>query len=238
MRLRRPGLLLFALLLCAPTVGAQVGAQVGAEQSPYSLTLRGAVRTVNHEQDKSEDFITLDLRLRLINTGALPLIFWKRELAYGGFSLSRSRSFAREDRLTDSTHGPSRDLSPEWAEMRKALDKDYPPPEETFFLLPNEEKSFDYKVTIGCPKSPPRGMLYRPSLNELAAEENVWMRVYYHAWSLNLEPDQLRDNSPRFGYSLQNRWKSIGGLWLEDISSEPIKLDLKAIQESKPTGKP
>lgn len=57
----------------------------------------------------------------------------------------------------------------------------------------------------------------------------VWLRVTSQVWSPNLEHRRNDRSRLTFGHRLQKRWKKIGLLWLDDIWSAPILLDLKKL---------
>jgi hypothetical protein len=46
-------------------------------------------------------------------------------------------------------------------------------------------------------------------------------------WPWNVEERGPEREKLKFGHELQERWKDVGLLWLEDVRSEPIMLDLK-----------
>jgi hypothetical protein len=224
MRLWRSVLAAAALALCATAAVAQEHAARGQE----GLTLSATAREVAFEETPSSDYVRLKLRYELRNTGTTPVILWKGKRAYTGYEISRTPFFAREDLVAAQRGGPSIDTSAVWAERRKALDRESPPPELTEILMPGEARSLDDTVTLVCPKSSPPGLFHSPSLKELEALGHVWLKFYYQVWSPNLEPDVRRSQHLDFGRGLRTRWKSFGDLRLEDISSEPIRLDLSA----------
>ncbi len=209
--------------LCAIPVKAQSDTAQGQE----GLTLRGTIQSINYEEHSSSDYIVLELRYELVNTGSTPIILWKTTPVFTGRALAREQRFATEDIIDIDGGGPSFDTSPEWAQMRKALDKAYPPADLTHRLMPNDALPFTAKVTLVFPKTPLRGLLYSPSLKEMESIGTIWLKFYYQLWSRNLEPDMARRRQLDFGYMLQRRWRSYGKLWLDEVSSEPIKLDLK-----------
>ncbi len=209
-----------------------VKAQSDAAQTQEGLTLRGTIQSINFDEDKSDDFVILELRYELVNTGSTPIILWKTTPVFTGRKLAREQRFAREDIIDTHRGGPSFDTSPEWTQMQKGLDKAYPPADLTHRLMPNDALPFTAKVTLVFPKTPLRGLLYSPSLKEMESIGTIWLKFYYQLWSRNLEPDMARRRQLDFGYMLQRRWRSYGKLWLDDVSSEPIRLDLKKARQA------
>lgn len=221
MRLRHSGLVAALVVLCALPAEAQSGDARGRD----SLTLRGSVRSFTVEEDGSNDYVRLELRYELVNTGPTPVILLKRRPVFTGLTLARTQSFAPADVIDGYRGGPSVEASPAWAEMRRALDKAQPPPALTELLMPEATSTFDASVTIVCPKKPSPGPFYHPSLKELEAAGAVWLKVYYQVWSPDLEPDARRREQLDFGRGLRSRWKSFGDLRLDDLQSEPILLN-------------
>ena len=223
--------MLGVMLLCIFSAEAQNN---GTPQQK-GLSLRGRIQSMTIEQDKSEDYVILRLKYELTNTRSTPIIRWKhQDPTFTGLSLARSQRFEREDIIHSYQGGPSIDTSQVWTDMQKALDKEYPPSDQTDFIKPSASLSFYSKVTIVCPKKAVPGLLYEPSLRELEAIGKIWLRVYYEAWSLNLEPDALRRKDRDFGHALQRRWEQFGQLWLDDIYSDPIMLDLNRATSKRP----
>jgi len=225
------GLLIFSSML---PVKAQTD---NTPQSQQSLTMRGVVKSLTIEQQRSSHYIVVELRCELTNTGSIPLIFWKYKYedglgglwnepyVFSGKKVSRTPNFTPQDILYSQIGGPSVYTSPEWNKMHKALDQKTPPADVTTILMPNQSFSFDSKVTIVCNEDRFDSI---PAFSELQEASVFWLRVYYEVWSFNLEPNPRRGLSLKFGRKLQRKWKDVGKLWLDDIYTEPIQLDLKA----------
>jgi hypothetical protein len=71
----------------------------------------------------------------------------------------------------------------------------------------------------------------RESWEKISKAPAAWLDVYLQVWPLNLEPASYDRSKMEFGRKLQRRWKAIGQLWLDDIVSEPIKLDLDRLRK-------
>lgn len=219
-----------------------VSAQTAAAQNQQGLTMRGIIKSLTIEADKSAHYIRVELRCEVTNTGSNPIIFWKHSEKdnLGGFwdkpfvligkMLSRAPNFNPENVIDDQIWGPSVYISPAWAKMRKALDQQAPSPDVTTILLPNQKTEFDLAVYITGNEKRGDSFPEHPTFNELKEISTLWMRVSYEAWSFNLEPNPRHYGNMKFGHNLQKRWAKYGKLWLDNIYSEPIQLDLNTAQ--------
>jgi hypothetical protein len=86
------------------------------EQTPKSLTRRGAVESVQVTKNASPSaYIAVKLRMHLVNTGDRPIIFLRREPIFPGGGLAKKpEDFGTNKILARSYGGPSTDTSPEW----------------------------------------------------------------------------------------------------------------------------
>jgi hypothetical protein len=198
-----------------------------------SLCLRGKVISVKTISDSSgsrysSNFLEIKLLLELVNTGPTPIIFLKREPRFVGAALAKKPDdFATGNHLVRTYVGPAVSLAPEWAVSRLSLDTATPPPDQTRILMPNESWSLGATVGVSLPDHPE---MFAPakgaSLKEIKELSPVWLSVVCEVWPWNLEPNANRSKL-KYGRELQRRWKDVGVLWLDDIYSEPITLNLK-----------
>lgn len=223
-----------ALFLCPQSLSAQ------NETSQRQAGLRlGATVTslVVERQSWGATCIVVGLRYELSNTGTTNVILWKRgnisdvpwPYTFVGKDLSRTKGFGDRELLASQIGGPSFSDAPEWASMRNALDQPAPPPDATITLLPNQSSVFDEEVTIVAPHERPRTFPDHPTFLELEKEGTFWLRVRYEVWSFNLEHHPRGTDKLKFGRTLQRRWKEFGTLLLDDIYTEPVRIDLKTV---------
>ena len=128
---------------------------------------------------------------------------------------------------------PSIESTADWRVLSKQLDSKTPPPALIKKLEAGE--SFDFK-TIGWLRFFKKRELYSSF-----ADEAIWSEIEnakslslqntYRIWSLELEPRSAKGNEKPFGKQLQKRWNKYGYLWLDDIVSEPIPLNLSSVVE-------
>jgi hypothetical protein len=206
-------------------------AQSGSNQGSKLLTLRGRVESVEvKEIDQSSVLIEIKLRMELVNTGGKSIILLQREPLFPGGSLARKPDdFEAGNVLASDAGWPSNDTSPEWTALRSSLDKPRPPAEETRLLVPGESWPLETSVTLVVPTDPSKYTSSRKkeSLATIQQLSPVWLRVVCEVWPWNVEPLTPDRSKLQFGHKLQQRWKDIGLLWLDEIYSEPMIIDVK-----------
>jgi hypothetical protein len=69
----------------------------------------------------------------------------------------------------------------------------------------------------------------KESLVTLQTLSPIWLQVVCEVWPWNVEP---ADAKLSFGRKLQKRWQPIGVLWLDEIYSEPIRLDVNDLTQA------
>lgn len=201
-------------------------------EKPEHILLTGEITSIKVTKDSSGYGINFKAKMTLRNTGNVPIIFLKKDFLFTGVRMAGKPEDFEAGKLLNSSYagvGCSQ-KGKEWINLRKKLDQPTPPAEETFVLMPNEEKVIDAEpVGLGVWIDPKKG--FSSTEKESASWEMIknlpelWVKVRaepYPSWGL--EPDCY---GKTFGQKLQKRWKDVGLLWLNDIQSEPIALDLK-----------
>jgi hypothetical protein len=212
---------------------ASVLAQELPDQSSKGLTLRGNIESMQvKEIDHSSALIDIKLKMELFNAGQRPIILLKREPLFPGGALARMpQDFETGNLLADDAGWPSNDISAEWTNLRSNLDKRRPPADETRVLMPGQSWLLATSVRLVVPTDPSKYSSSRKkeSLATIQQLSPVWLRVVCEVWPWNVEPLNAERNQFKFGHKLQERWKDLGLLWLEEIYSEPIAIDLKTV---------
>lgn len=215
----------FALL------AANASAQSASGQTSKVLTLRGRVESVRvKEIDRSSALIDIKLQMELVNVGIRPIILLQREPLFPGGALARKpEDFAEGNLLAADAGWPANDISPEWATLRSNLDKPRPPADATRLLMPGESWPVETSVRLVVPTDPDKYTSSRKkeSLATIQQLSPVWLRVVCELWPWNVEPLTTDRNQLKFGHKLQERWKKTGLLWLDEIYSEPMMLDVR-----------
>jgi hypothetical protein len=209
--------------------------EVAAANECYSVVLRGEVQLLEVKKSSpSEIMLNVSLKMELLNNGSKPVIFLEtKPPELRGVALAKSpKDFSASKNLASAYYGESVDTSREWAVLRSELNQSSPPLDKVRVLIPNESWKFDGIVNISLPKNESGKDKFSLSSKKESWETikqlpAVWLRATVQVWSLNLEPKSSEQTELKFGNELQKRWKDVGLLWLDDIQSEPIALDLK-----------
>lgn len=210
---------------------ANVVAQGTSGQRPKGLTLRGKVESVQVKDiDQSSALIDIKLTMEFVNVGVKPIILLQREPVFpGGALASKPEDFEKGNVLVADAGWPSNDTSPEWSTLRSKLDKAGPPEDVTRFLMPGESESVATSVRLVVPTDPSKytSSKKKETLATIQELSPVWLRVVCEVWPWNVEPLDADRSKLKFGHKLQERWKDTGVLWLDEIYSEPIMIDMK-----------
>jgi hypothetical protein len=70
------------------------------------------------------------------------------------------------------------------------------------------------------------------SFEKLQQFSQVWTKLNWEVWPVNVDPWQKDRNKLKFGRKLQRRWRDEGILLLDVIQSQPIPLDLKTLAQA------
>ncbi|MBF2021991.1 MAG: hypothetical protein IGR93_18335 [Hydrococcus sp. C42_A2020_068] len=232
--------LIILLVICGEFISEEVSMQTQHRDNRDEKTknqphifLTGEITSIKITKGLSGYGINFKAKMTFKNTGDIPIIFLKREFLFPGIGIAeKPEDFEAGKLLAKEYAGMScSQRGKEWINLRKKLDQPIPPPEETFILMPNEEKVIDAEpVGIGVLIDPQKGFSSKDK--ESASWETIknlsqlWIKVRaepYPSWGL--EPDCYGKS---FGRELQKRWSKYGYLWLDDIFSEPIPLDLSS----------
>jgi hypothetical protein len=225
-------ILLSAISMGFALLTVDVAAQSTSGQGSKVLRLRGRVESVQvKEIDRSSALIDIKLKLELANIGTIPIILLQREPLIPGGALARKpEDFEAGNLLAGDAGWPSNDISSEWTTLRSNLDKPSPPSDETRLLMPGKSWPVDTSVRLVVPTDPSKYTSSRKkeSLATIQQLSPVWLRVVCEVWPWNVELLNADRHQLKFGHKLQERWKGTGLLWLDEIYSEPIMLDVRA----------
>ncbi|MCG3146266.1 MAG: hypothetical protein HONDAALG_04165 [Gammaproteobacteria bacterium] len=227
--------LFFLLVIFANGQGLADGGRI--QPKGESLVLRGKVNEVTLvREDKQSIVLKLKLSMEFVNQSDKPIIILRRKFWQGAEMIGRTPEEASSSKyLYIGTHWPSVDEGVEWQRMRRSLDQTEPPTELTMRLLPGEAYPYETEITLYFEKA---GSLdgTRQRWDKILQASPVWLRVSLEIWPINLEPD-VDPSNPSWGKWLQRRWQNYGNLWLDRLTSEPMRLDLSSFAKAG-QGKP
>lgn len=187
--------------------------------------------------------IKFKLKMSLKNTGEVPIIFLKNHFLFLSLEMVEKPEDFKTGKAIDASYAgmSCHHTSREWIELRRRLEKSAMPSEETFILMPKEEKVFENVETVGVGVliNPCKGISpeerERPSWEQVKNLSEVWIRV-----GLEVYPDwgvEYKCGGDRLAKKLRKRWKEYGYFWTDYILSEPIRFDMKSAVEEFERGR-
>lgn len=194
-----------------------------------SVELKGKIKSVKlNSEDKSYISFDLVINMEFINKSDVPILLSKREIWLNSkFITSSLKDFSDKKYLYESTMYPSNYNSPKLEKYRQQINIITPPQEYFRYISPNNSWCFNIDTVIEIPKKSGES-LYKMSWNEIKSSSQLWMQLEVNFWYSNIEPVEFREEK-RFGKKLRKQWEKYGYLWLDDVKSEPILLDLKSL---------
>ena len=198
-----------------------------------NIKFAGKISNLEMVEEKDSMKFSFDATLTLTNTGKVPILLFLPEtwLCINRDVYGIALGEKTEKRLMFNGSLPSISDSKEWLERKEKLNVKVPPSNLFRKLESGESFTFEQKewfyVIKEKVKSPVQAYFGNLSWNEMKTAKSLSLRLEYRIWSLNLETYSL-SGKKRFGKKLQKRWKKYGYLWLDDIVSEPIPLDLSS----------
>jgi hypothetical protein len=201
------------------------------------LKLTGTVKNIEISENKSKEFsrsfIYVHLNFRLKNTGEKPILLFNQnpgclsvavaqkieelENRNGSFSFYR---FATSSSFIDDKM---------WKLNKDLLDIKKPPSNKIFSLLPEQSIEYEDGFRLDVPKEESKRFEFSPwerkTLSELKQLSPVFIKLQgcsVRGYGIN----EAKKDRFLFAQKLQKRWMKYGYLWLEDVVSEPIQLDL------------
>lgn len=224
---------LLALLCVVAKVTFAAGspANMCRVEEPYSVKLRARAESVELKNvSKSGVSLVVKIKMELLNDGSSPVIFLKSERpSLVGMALAESpEALASGKAWLRDYMGDSVDTSQKWALLRNSLDLPSPPAEQVVILQPGESWPLEDSVEIALPTELSKNDFQpgRESWENVSRHPIAWLNVTLQVWPTNLDQQNRDRTAMGFGREIRRRWKSAGRLWLDDIWSQPIPVDL------------
>ena len=194
------------------------------------LRLTGKISNLRMtEEPKSVEF-SYDVELAFTNIGNVPILLLKSDfplLCIDREVYGLPADETSERRLWSFSTVPSIGATPDWQNIKKTLDSETPPSNIIKEIEVGKSIVFNAKEWLYFKKE--KDKYFRSenfTWNEIKAAKSLSIRLKYRIWSLDFEVSPREEK--KFGKKLQKRWSEYGYLWLEDIRSEPIPLDLNS----------
>lgn len=224
-------LLVLAVLCCQLQVVAARPAERRTVVGSFPLSLEGRVTKLEKvSEDAGSIGIGVHLALTFKNVGSRPIVIYRRDLWLGAISLSLTAEDAYAQKfLLDEAAWPSIWDEASRRKLYKALDQPSPPADLTLVIHPGQSWEYETDTVIGiAQKRRPGGRSL--SWGEIRSHSTVWLQVTLEMWPVNAEP-KVDPDRPVFGMRLRERWKSSAELWLDYLTSQPIRLELSDLQK-------
>jgi hypothetical protein len=223
------------------------GIQVINGEEPLKLS----GRIINFEVEERNDSVALSINvnLSLRNVSKKPVLLtissYPASSAYfipdNSFMSICSRisgvsTTGRDERfLYSSCRLPSIEAPPDWESIRSEFDKSAPPQNRIKVLKSEETFEFPASLLFRFPTKRDLDSVDRDNAlwGEIKEAKSLSLQLTYRIWSLELEKRSSRREQRSFGKTLQRRWKKYGYLWLDDIVSERIVLELKTATDRR-----
>ena len=206
---------------------------IRAQNPPVELT--GKIKSLKlvRENDRSIEF-GLKIELEFHNQSDRPVWLSKRKpWEISVYLASSVENLARREYLYRAGGGAANDVAARWDRYRRKLDRPAPPKKHFREVLPNRSWRFETAIGISLTKIVDHGNGFSfdawNNINwaEINALPELWLRLNVPLWFSNIEAIDDREEK-RFGKKLRRQWARDGFLWLDDLQSEPLRLDLKS----------
>lgn len=208
-----------------------------------SLKLAGEVIEVKENTEFSDkDYISFDVKLRLhfINTNSKPVILPLGMYDWSGWWIGGNRiarsteEVAARNYLWEDSHWPSNSsTSPTWVSLRNKISQQTPPSELTHIIAPKVEFILVTSTFLKFRRNASNDDFDKSQPWSVIKEISpMFLSVTLEMWPINLET-VFPQSDHRLGKKLQKRWRNVGDLHLEYLTSEPIKFDFLEIKRMK-----
>lgn len=199
-----------------------------SNQNPRLLSLRSRIVEGQITDDGSESVkVMMKLSIEIKNLGSKPALILSQEPGIIDRRIVATPSDATKDTYLFRLQSlPSNGRSPEWEELQKNINKPVPPPDLIRKLAPNETWTFELSEWFYIGKETNIDPISKP-WSAVRQASRVWHQITLQLWSRDIESNADRKKL-RFSKMLQSRWRKVGELQLEDLTSEPIPIDFSA----------
>jgi len=187
-----------------------------------TLKLTGQIESCEVIDEGDRVKLSLKLNLSLTNAGDNPVLLLSEKPTLIGRQINSSATSGQNEKnLFSLWTRPSIGVNDEWLKLSKDIDKASPPEAQIKRIEVGDAIKWEVTDWFYIKKDD------KSSWKELTAANRLSLRLTYEMWSLNIEPRQSTLDDKKFGQELNERWKSYGYLWIDEITSEPIDIRLQ-----------
>lgn len=192
------------------------------------ISFEGRVTSVRTKSKDSRDVskgIYVYLDMRIVNNSEQKLIFPAKKFDCKTINLKRSNG-----KSIANLQLPTAAELPKWNEIVRSFDKSKPPESKTTSLAVGSGLSFNTFFKLDVSNYNNNDLLFSQSvsLDDLKENSSIFIEVICTTKPTGLDLYNLKENGDGFWQGLQTRWRKYGYLWIDEIKSEPIPLDLNS----------
>lgn len=195
------------------------------------LSLQGKVENVLIEKEAKSSLIKIKLNLSLKNESNKRIIFLDYPVFFPGELILAPAQKGIEDEILVTSYGgySCQYNAEEWVRDRNAFKDQEKPDKNVYFLDSGQEKLINVEVRLivaNLDNSQYFSTERDKSLETLQTFASLRLQVtteLYPSWGL--EP-KCKVEKLKFGKILRKKWENYGYLWLDDVTSEPMLLQL------------
>lgn len=195
----------------------------GRPKKETQLVLCGKVKEIQlQKRDGEINHVSATVVLEITNTGSRTIIVMPDRIrVFGGSGKVESgRTFAYY-----SNYGPSR--LPSYEDTRKTYDKPAPNFDKVVLIKPGE--SWDFSDILMLEYSENAMIDGALSWASVKAQSPFYLTVGASVSESHLAKGGKAVEAKRFWLSLRNKWSKYGYLWLDNIESDKMLLDLRSL---------
>lgn len=220
------------------------------KESNETLAVSAKVNKIKINEDasasseflKNYDALVFYVEVKIMNKSNTPLLLLSQQLNYSGIEIAQNLDefettkgeFSVYHFATSATFVDDK----MWQSNKKILDTQKPDSEKIFILLPNKYIEYEESVRLNLPKVENERYKFSPwkthSLEELKRLSSIFIR-FQHCELLGYGISKKEKERFAFAKKLQNRWEKYGYLWLNEVVSQPIPINL-SLAVVKPRG--
>jgi hypothetical protein len=221
---------IFLVLMSAKPAVPLTSAQKVSTSAKAPLRFVGEIEKVeNFSESVADVAIDVSLRLTISNIGNEPIIIYRNQPWLGAIDVAASIEDASAYKyLSRSSAWHSVWGESDRLQLRQKLDQAFPPSDITLVLKPGEFWTYEKIVGISFDKKENYNGT-RKAWSEIKRHNPLWIQVTQEMWPVNAEPE-LNPRNLAWGKKLRERWRNAGHLWLDRLTSEPIRLNPDTIK--------
>ncbi len=185
-----------------------------------TLKLTGQIESCEVLDEGDRIKLSFKLILSVKNTGSIPILLLSEKQTLIRREIISAENGSQKTLFSLWTR-PSIGINDEWLKLSKDINKASPPIGQIERIKAGDVIKMETADWFYINKNK------ASTWKELMESNHLLLRLTYETWSLNIEPRQSTLDKKKFGQELRERWKTDGYLWTDEITSEPLELNLQ-----------